>query len=183
MFVLAPLDLGTRAPEGGPAGRPGRHRPRRCRYLEIIEELEPRASGGRSTAFAGVPEARRRALIIQAAGSLLEPRRLPESWSRTVFFRPSHNSPRYPGPRLKKPAFADHQSVTPPERRSHPVTPVAGNAADRARQLPRGRRRWAAAPSKRRGETRACGGGRSWSRSALASPGRYTLPAAIIGTV
>jgi hypothetical protein len=31
MFVLAPLDLGTRAPEGGPAGRPGPHRPRRCR--------------------------------------------------------------------------------------------------------------------------------------------------------
>jgi hypothetical protein len=63
------------------------------------------------------------------------------------------------------------------------VTPVAGNAADRAHQLPRGRRRWAAAPSERRVETRACGGGRSWSRSALARPGRYALPAAIIGTV
>jgi hypothetical protein len=58
------------------------------------------------------------------------------------------------------------EASKPPEPRRRP-----------SRVMPRIRRRRAAAPSERRVETRACGGGRSWSRSALASPGRYTLPA------
>jgi hypothetical protein len=134
-FVLAPLDVGTRAPERRAAGRAGRRR-----ALDLL---------------CGSARGARRALIIRAVRSLLEPRRLPQSWSRTVFFRPSHNSPTLRwSPDSRSPRFTDHQSVVPPDRRSPPATPLAGNAADRARQLSRGRRRRAAAPSERRGQCR-----------------------------
>jgi hypothetical protein len=163
--MLAPLDVGKPAPEGRPVGRPGPDRPPTMSPIlrRLLESSSREHRAALHLASAGMPEAQRRAFTIQTARPLLGRPRLPESWSRTVFFR------------------AGHQSVTPPERRSHPVTPsrvTPRTASLNFRAAGAGRRR-----RPRSGGRDACGGGRSWSRSALASPGRYTLPAAIIGTV
>jgi len=112
--------VGTRAPEGRPAGRAGRRRPRRCRLSggDYWRARAARASGGRSTCQRrGVGRWWSRPIAIRTAGAC------PQSWSRTVFFRPSHIAPTQEARVLPTINLSCLQTAGAPRWRPSRVTP------------------------------------------------------------